>query len=376
MSTKVLQIQNKNRTPANTIAKLEDFDYVEGETIDAKTIIRNPNISLYCLDPQNQRAIFVETPLDVDLSQAPFFYQAQYDQSQKLIAVPFEELPELAQDIEPIEQLVLIYSVGRCGSTLLSKVFNQVDTVLSLSEPDVFSQLVGMRNPDGSNDNQIAQLLKICLAIQCKQTLPGQQSCCVIKFRSFGIELADLINQIAPDAQVIFLYRNAEDVVQSSIQAFAFLSKMLPQIKEKIEIYSRFMPLLKEYANFVDFDDSSAIDLYTTGWLSVMQRYLSIYEQGIPTCAIRYEDLIANPQQLVTSIFQSCGLQISEVSYACQVFEKDSQTGSSLSQENTRKNATNLPDTLKIRQKIYALLDRHPDIKTPNFIVPGTLLEF
>ena len=57
----------------------------------------------------------------------------------------------------------MIYSVGRCGSTLLSKVFNQVDTVLSLSEPDVFSQIVGMRNPDRSNDEEVIGLLKACI---------------------------------------------------------------------------------------------------------------------------------------------------------------------------------------------------------------------
>jgi hypothetical protein len=373
MNTKTLLIQGRNRTPANTIAKLEDFDYVEGEGIDAKAIIENPNISLYCLDPENQRAIFVETPSDIDIYQPPFFYQAQYDYAQKLFAVSFEELSQLVQNINPIQNLVLIYSVGRCGSTLLSNVFNQLDTVISISEPDVFSQLVAMREPNGSNDNQIAGLLKICLAIQCKNVVIEKRSYCAIKFRSFCIELADLIDKVIPDAKVIFLYRNAEDVIKSSIRSFAFVSEMLPQIKANIEFYSRIFPLLRDYASYIDFADPNAIHLYTTGWLSAMQRYLSLYKQEITTCAVRYEDLVTKPQEIVTSIFEKCGLPVSEVENACQVFKKDSQMGSSLSQKNTHKNETQQADDLEINQKITSLLNLHPEIKTPDFIVPGTL---
>ncbi|MEA5534920.1 sulfotransferase [Crocosphaera sp. XPORK-15E] len=373
MSIQILHIQKKNRTSANTLAKLEDFDYVEGETIDPKIIIENPNISLYCLDPQNQRAIFVETPLDIDIYQPPFLYQAQYDHAQRLFAVSFQELAQLAKNINQIENLVLIYSVGRCGSTLLRNIFNQLDTVISLSEPDVFSQLVAMREPNGSNDEQIIGLLKICLAIQCKNNIIEKNSCYVIKFRSFCIQLADLIAQIVPDAKVIFLYRNAKDVIKSSIRSFVIVKKMLPEIKANIELYSRIFPLLKDYENYIDFDDTNATDLYITGWLSTMQRYLFLHKQEIITCAVRYEDLVTKPQEIVTSIFEKCGLPVSAVENACKVFKKDSQMGSSLSQENTRKNDTQQPDDLEISQKITRLLNHHSEIKTPDFIVPGTL---
>ncbi|MDJ0572905.1 MAG: sulfotransferase [Pleurocapsa sp. MO_192.B19] len=373
MSAKVLHIQAKNRTPANTVVKLEDFDYQEGEIIDLLTIVKNPNISLYCLDLENQRAIFVETPIDIDLYQPAFYYLAQYEHAQKLIAVPLEELSQLVKNIEPIEQLIVIYSVGRCGSTLLSKVFNQADTVLSLSEPDIFSQIVGLRNPDRSNDEEIAGLLKACIYLLAKPTPQKKSSCCAIKLRSFAIELGDLIYQAFPDAKSIFLYRNAEDVVKSSIRSFVFLSELLPTIKENIDLYSRFIPLLKDYADDIDFEDSRAIDLYTTVWLSVMQSYLSLHQQGITTCAVRYEDLVTQPQHIVSSLFQKCGLPIAEVANACKVFESDSQGGSNLSRENTRKNQAEQLDTLEIRGKIDNLLKKHPEIKTSGFIVPDTL---
>ncbi len=407
MISKILHIQSKNRTPTDLIAKLEDFEYVEGEAINPQTIINKSNVSLYCLDPQKQRAIFVETPLDIDISQPPFFYQAQYEYAQRLFAVPFKELRQLARSIEPIKEIIIIYSVGRCGSTLLSKVFNQVDSVLSLSEPDVFSQLVGMRCSDGSNDDRITELLGFCLAFLRKKMGRQEYLFCAIKLRSFCIHLGDLINLLVPYAKVIFLYRNAEDTVKSYMRAFPFVNELLPTIEANIDLDSRwkqwdlvirgkplekflnpapsilpitnlfvsypsrFIPLLNDYANYIDF--KNCIDLYTTLWLSVMERYLLLYKQRIPTCAIRYEDLVAEPHQIVTLIFEKCAIPITEVVDACKVFEKDSQSGSHFSQENTRKNQITRSDIVEIRQKVNKLLKKNSEIQTADFIVPGTL---
>ena len=374
MGSKILQIQGKKRPHSLSIAGLQDFDYVERESIESKTVVDNPEVSLYCLDFENRNAIFVETPSNIDLCEASFLHQAQYEHAQRLIAVPFEDLYRLAADLEgSIQQLVIIYSVGRCGSTLLSKIFDRVETVLSLSEPDVFSQLAAIKEPDGSNDREIRQLLKVCIYFLGKPTLGKQPSHLIVKLRSFGIELADLIYEIFPDAKTLFLYRNLENVVQSSIPAFVFLSKILESIEQNIDIYSRFMPLLKNYADDIDFTDSSAVDLYTTLWLSTMDRYLNLYRQGIIAFAIRYEDLVVQPQQIVTAIFEYCGLPVSEVDRACQAFKKDAHNTSGLSNKNYNTVEVEIPSILEIRQKTSKLLAKHPEIKTSDFVVPGTV---
>lgn len=48
---------------------------------------------------------------------------------------------------------------GRCGSTLLSHVFNELGDVQSLSEPDVATQLCTARRADGSRDAELRALL-------------------------------------------------------------------------------------------------------------------------------------------------------------------------------------------------------------------------
>ncbi len=373
MIAKVLNIKAKNRTPENTIAKLEDFDYEEGELIDPLIIINQSNITLYCLDFNQEKAIFVETPPNLDLSQFPFLYLAQYDNAQRLIAVPWNDLFQLVEAREQFKQLIVIYSVGRCGSTLLSRMFNQVDTVLSLSEPDVFSQLVGLRNLEQSNDREVLKLLKACLFFIGKQSLHNECSCLVIKLRSFAIELGDLIKQAFPNTQSIFLYRNAEEMVKSSIRAFGFLNDLLPKIEDNIDFYSRFIPLLKDYNNNLQLSSNKAVDFYTIMWLSVMERYVNLNQQRKINLAIRYEDLVAKPERIITWLFQELGLSITKVSQVCQLLNHDSQEGSNLSKQKTHYNQVENLNSLEIRNQVNNLLKQHPIITKSDFIVPDTL---
>jgi hypothetical protein len=386
MSAKVLRILGRHRIIPESVVNLRNFYYFEHGTIDSTSVITNPNFSLYCIDDSSRRAIFVETPSHIDLSAGPFFYQAQFKFARRLIAVPYEELHRLAKSIRhPDGQAVLVYSVGRCGSTLLSKMFNSVSRVLSLPEPDVFTQIVGLRKPDGSRDAELAELLRSCTQILCKPAHKMGVSCWVIKFRSFCIEIADLMYRVFPQAKVIFLYRNAEDVIDSYIRSFlseglagwAFqamkvssMARLLLKVfvTSRAEYLSRFVPLIKAFPSRV-YTDLGFIGLFAIMWLSTMNRYMLLFRQGIPMRAVRYEDLTADPKQVVTSLFNYCDLPVAEVSHACQVFDRDSQLGSRLAQKPYRRSYLDQGDRLKVRE----LLRIQPDILTPDCIVPGSL---
>ncbi len=378
MTTKILHIQKKHQTQIGDhiyLKNLQDFDYVEGENIESQTVLENPNISLYCLDPQNQRAIFVETPENMDLADTPFFFKAQYKYALRLIAVPYEHCHQLAKSIEnSIQQLVLIYYVGRCGSTLLSKIFNQVDTVVSLSEPGIFcDQIIALREPNGSLDDELAEILRSCILLQCKPTTTINPSPYVLKHSAFSIQIGDLIYKLFPDAKVIFLYRNAEDAVSSFINWMKNSPSKNQNIQLNANLYTKFIPLLETYAESIDFTDSDSTDIYTLMWLSIMERYLEFYRKNMEICAVRYEDLVASKQQVVTSLFEYCGFPISEVEKACKAFEKHSQSGSSFSQERSLQINHKTDKILEINHKISRLLIKHPEINTSDFIVPGTL---
>src|SRR5690349_1366224 len=171
MLAQQLIIERKVRDDPFGMASLDHFQYREGEAVDPRLVVEQSTISLYCLDHENQRAIFVETPPDVNLSHAPFYFQTQYDTAQRLIAVPYATLHALARDvhIEPT-RIIMVYSTGRCGSTLISHALSQADGVYSFAEPDALTQLVSLRAFDGSNDAEVSALIHDCTKIMCAAT--------------------------------------------------------------------------------------------------------------------------------------------------------------------------------------------------------------
>ena len=107
----------------------DDFSLDPGRAVDSSRLFE-PDVSPYCFDFANRSLLCVSTP---DISGATFFYQAQRQHARSVIKVPFESLPE-----GPVSP-TLIYSIGRCGSTLLVRAL-EAGGVSVVSEPDFLTQ--------------------------------------------------------------------------------------------------------------------------------------------------------------------------------------------------------------------------------------------
>lgn len=376
MTATILHIQDRFREHVVSIASLNDFTYQEGEAISPQVIIEQANISLYCLDDENRRAIFVELPPDIDLTKIPFCYQAQFDHARRLIAVSYETLEQLADTIpHTIDNLILIYSVGRCGSTLLSQIFNELDSVYSVSEPDVFTQFVHLREPDHRRDAELTRLLRTCTRLFFQMESPDY----AIKFRNQCVSIIDLFQNAFPQAKNLFLYRNTIDW---SASFYRLITRNGPppdhSISEALAWFADYHNLspvfLSQYQAYIADDAThvTLIERLTLLWLILMDIYLIFQDQGIPILVTRYEDLNENRQQTLTAIFDYCNLPLSQLSKALTAFSRDSQEGSRLARADAKQgNTSGLTNTQIAR--IQAILQKHPTIQTPDFIAPGTL---
>jgi hypothetical protein len=224
MTAQYLTIEGKHRQMVGFHASLADFTVTPSDSVGTDIVRADPNISLYCLDDASKQAIFVELSPDVDLATAPFVYLTQYEQAQRLIAVPYDTFRELARTLPAVKHLIMIYMTGRSGSTLLSHLFNELDTVLSLSEPDVATHFVHLRNADGSRDAELRELLDSTVRFLFKPTAVKTPSIFALKLRNEGTQLMDLFQTTFPHAKNLFLYRDAIGYVQSllpHLQAWA-----------------------------------------------------------------------------------------------------------------------------------------------------------
>jgi len=123
----------------------DDFSLDAGRVVEPSRMFE-PDVSPYCFDFANRSLLCVSTP---DISGAVFFYQAQRQHARSVIRVPFESLPD-----GPTSP-ALIFSIGRCGSTLLVKALEAAG-VRTVSEPDFYTQAACVQPVDDSLRKGIA----------------------------------------------------------------------------------------------------------------------------------------------------------------------------------------------------------------------------
>lgn len=106
-----------------------DFIVEGGRAVDPSRMF-DPDVSPYCFNLASRTLLCVSTP---DIAGASFFYQAQRQSARSVIKVPFAMLPEGPSSP------ALIFSIGRCGSTLLVRALMAAG-VRCVSEPDFYTQ--------------------------------------------------------------------------------------------------------------------------------------------------------------------------------------------------------------------------------------------
>jgi len=317
--------------PFGTVSA-DDFQLQPGRPIDPRIVLEQPTVSLYCLDHANQRALFVDTPPAVDLLQAPFYFIAQYEAAQRLIAAPYATLHMLAGEVEiDPQRIILFYSTGRCGSTLVSHVLNQTPNALSFAEPDVFTQLVMLRTAGQSSDAEIMALLYDSLMIMCANAQQLGFQYWAFKFRSYVLSLSDLLYQAAPAAKLLFLYRNALTWARSFSRTFGSSDA---ELEDRIERsgYRYVIPSIDTQLR-TQTHSISWIEYLAHMWVSTMQDSRSLQQQGAPLVCARFEDLQVAPQAVIQALLAHCGLPMPDSARLARVLAEDSQAGTAGAQD-------------------------------------------
>jgi hypothetical protein len=364
-------ITDKRRKNPIGGADIKDFGLREDGPVAAEMILENPHLTLYALDLDHGQAVFVETPPDVNLSQAPFYYLAQYENAVRVLTVPFATMIQLAQSVTvDDERLILIHSVGRAGSTLASQLLAQVEGVINISEPDALTWLVAARYFQPDNQEGLSALLDATIRLLCKTPA---QTAWVIKGRSFVIELADWLHEIYPQTTNLFLYRDAETWLQSSLGAYddgveRTDEELWAMENETREILKLGTPLIARYDPEKHL---SSVDLLTLMWLSVMEQYVTLQERGVEMLAIRYANWSSAPHETAVAMLEYCGCRPTNITVIEDVLKRDSQAGTSLSRQaiQQKQKVTRANDLDQLNWH----LQNHTFIKTANFEVANTL---
>ncbi|MCG9890181.1 MAG: hypothetical protein MH252_03780 [Thermosynechococcaceae cyanobacterium MS004] len=337
MSVNIYEITKKQRQSKIGLASIEDFELGNSNHENIQIILENPNISLYCLDFNQNIAVFVETPPVVNFSQASFFYATQFEKAIRVLTLPFEEMIRLAQAVNfEDKNLILIHSVGRAGSTLASQIFAQIENIVNISEPDALTALVAARHYQLSSDSYLLDLLQASVRLLCKTNTPKAW---VIKGRSFTLELGDFFYQVFPRSKNIFLYRDAESWLRSAIAAFSNdAEKTLDEryIWER-KVRQSLTPLVPLIAKYDNDKHLSFVNILFLMWQSIIEQYIYLQNTGIDMLAIPYDCWLSDPYSTSIAMLTHCELEAPEKARIQSVLVADSQAGTALSQQTIKQ---------------------------------------
>lgn len=359
------------RRPAPNLATKADFELRAAGEVEAGWLLASPNISLYTFDDTERCAVFVETPLGLELRAAPFFYAAQRDHATRLFTLPYDDFNTLAATL-PDPNLALLYSVGRCGSTLLSSALGNLADVVSLSEPDVYTHAVGMREPGGSRDAELVTLLRSATRFLCREDAAPTW---FIKFRGSCVEIADLMAQAFPEAKTLFLYRDLKSWARSMGRLIrvreeekrireAHAPTQAAQMSYSLYPRDRYNPLLRTLGAPLE----TRLESLALNWASMILRYLGHHEARIIPHALSYADLVASPEKALEAVTRVYGLSGKDMTRALGTFERDSQEGTKLSREALRQGQGDEqePADFALAEAVVKRYGLEPELRLPG----------
>ena len=313
--------------------------------------VLQPNISLYAIT--DKEAIFVETSDQIDIYSSdvhPFFLPAQFLNATNVIAIPITDFVRLAEKIgDPIVPVLWMSSTGRCGGTLLSQMFESVPGTQLIHQPDAPTSVYALREYNKINDDDFEVILKSMIRILCKPH-PGTERIC-IKTRPPCTNMITDISKVFPGILQFFIYRNSMETISSytavassnpygtvmrTCADTAWLSKMCPFFRNK-QVH---ILISKRYGRPAIPYDISTVCVLAYAWAIQISFVRDAISKGHNILPVKYEDMIARPQEIVGELFKVMAITDTHLARALTGLGRDSQRGSDLSRSKIKK-ATN-----------------------------------
>ena len=332
MTAQVFTIRHKQRELWIEPAKPDLFTLSDPQDVDPQAAFENGPWHLYCLEPGTRRALFLDLPDDHDLSQATFAYDMQFQKATRALVMDFETILDVARNRPGPAKHLLVFSTGRCGSTLFSRVLAALPGIWSLSEPDAFTNLALAKPP--VPDTELVPLLRAAMALQWRP--PAGQHIFAPKFRSEVFTQIPAYQEALPGAVGCFLYRDMIGFANSSyklIRNLGFFTDPLPYeaARERWQMISGTPPAALDAVLEGERKPVSPELFVVARWLDRMAACKAAVDAGHDLHLISYASMTTSPQAAFGPVLAACGIDPALIAKASEVFSRDSQAGTDAS---------------------------------------------
>jgi len=206
MDAKLYAIAARLKTHEFNYATSADFELSRETAAEPSIILSQSGWSPYCIDHVTHELICVHLPAGLDLAESAFYFLTQYHQADSLLKLPLTALAALTGDL-PDPPVAVVYSMGRCGTTLASRALNESPLAWSLSEPEVFNHGSLILPPDAPVP--ASDLVRMFIRLIFAQRARPLATTLILKLRSQSTFHMKHFIDARPDARAVFMYRDA-----------------------------------------------------------------------------------------------------------------------------------------------------------------------
>lgn len=281
------------------------------------------NLHIHHLDADRQEVFWCKVPEAAPIMSEPFYYQALRKYATRGYSMPFTQIGPWQRPVSA--RPVVVASIGRCGSTLLSRVTAKIG-LLTWSEPDTFTNLA-TSSAIKSQLPLYRGLMRLSLNVLSDKAVAANQRQFCIKLRS----------------QATFLI---EDIASHHNNTLCFFLVREP------------LAWALSFNRFWGFE----ADVLARNLTQQVRYVKEARARGMKIHTLCYESMIADPIAAVSDICRKCNLPPLSAENFDKIFLEDSQQGTSISRASGNKVASGFSNSFE--RELYArapeLLEKKP----------------
>lgn len=296
--------------------------------------VLKPHVSLYCVT--DTEAVFVEVDEKENIySSNNHFYNAQFQHARRLITMPLGVFHKIATDLgDPRIPVALISSTGRCGATLMSRMFERVPGTRVIQEPDCLTTLAFLKKSSAFSDTEYDNILTSAIRLLCKpddrvnMVVVRSRPCCCVQIKK--------IQRLMPRICHIFLYRNSLRTVSSYISTMSndttaqcakflidnnVLATVFPFLRRLFHHY--FVYTLDQDKPVTSPGSMTTVGMFTSVWAACVATAVECTEKNIPVISVLYEEMVKSPYRSCSVLFERLNIRPQYVNAATEAFKVD-----------------------------------------------------
>ena len=312
------------------ISSVENFVFIHQKFCHPRIILHD-NVSLYRIT--ESEAVFVDCGnVDVfDSTHDAFVYNTQYRNATHLIIIPIESFHQVSKEISlPGIPVISLANHGRCGSTLLTKIFEAVPNSLSISEPVGYTDLSEL-----SRRGRLARsdLVNLCYSISLcilKHASARKSDVVFLKLQNTVVYVTDIMVEAVPIIRQVFMYRDPLPTIRSWEKLYIANKWSAPTVKNlKLWAGIGHNDLLKQCPvyPFHYISDLELLSKFSLIWITGVAAFNELIRQGYEVRSLKYEDFLTAPESTLKSLFHYVGISCNKLPNVREVMDKDSQKG-------------------------------------------------